>query len=193
MAGNFLRVKDRKTANILRHPLRYTIIFIIADSVEPMTVQMIADKLNMKHGNVFYHVKKLVEVGALKLERTEEVNSFVTKYYGLAVDDIYFSKDSLQEVNKSYLAECNNLVARRAMNNYIYAVFPESISYDASDAINDVMKMKYYYFKPDDIWKIAGEVNKIFEKYATTPEEGVEYATIKGIGKCRVPARIIEE
>lgn len=185
MSKNILQVNDKEMANLLRHPLRYTILFTISDLNEPVTVQMVADKLDMKHGNVFYHMKKLLEAGVIKLSRTEVLNSFITKYYELAVDDIYFTKESLKSVNVSYLAECNNLIFNRAINNFVEAVYPKDLGYDVTDAINDWIVTTTYYLDPEDIGKISGEIKEVFKKYQKTTEEGTRYSIISGAGKFR--------
>lgn len=182
---NILHVKDPKLGKILRNPIRYSIIFAIGDERGPTTVKQIADRLDMKHGNVFYHVKKLYDVGVLKVVKTELINGIAMKYYEIAYDDIYYNEGSLDEVSPSDIAGCSRLVFKRATDNFIESVHPSNISYEITDAIYDVVQKREYYFNPDDIAKISKEIIQIYEKYEVTPDEGVKYSILKGIGKYR--------
>lgn len=67
---------------------------------EALTVKTIAEEMGDAHGKVYYHVKKMLDMDALELVRTEKVKGFTAKYYRLAFDEIQADYDSEGEPPK---------------------------------------------------------------------------------------------
>lgn len=85
-----LLIDSRKKHKIFTDSLRQDILSVIRQSTTPQSVKMIADALNIAHAKIHYHVKKLSEIDALKLAKTDEINGITVKYYELAFDKVNF-------------------------------------------------------------------------------------------------------
>lgn len=68
----------------LRHPLRRTILSVLAGD-EPRSPRELAERLDQPLSNLSYHVRVLVDCGALKLVRTQQVRGSTQHFYRSAV------------------------------------------------------------------------------------------------------------
>lgn len=85
-----LLIDSRKKHKIFTDLLRQDILAVIKQSSSPQSVKMIADTLSIAHAKIHYHVKKLLEIDALRLAKTDEINGITVKYYELAYDKVNF-------------------------------------------------------------------------------------------------------
>jgi len=82
-------------------PYRVKIQVIFAKNGEAMTVKEVADIMGEAHGKVYYHIKKMIKVGALEVERTEKINGITAKYLRLTFDRIEVKEDHGEDLKGS--------------------------------------------------------------------------------------------
>ncbi|NNE43370.1 MAG: helix-turn-helix transcriptional regulator [Gemmatimonadetes bacterium] len=63
-SGKTLHVTDPKTIRALASPLRMEILQTL-DPAKPMTIAEIAEQLGKPRGSLYYHVRKLIEIGVV--------------------------------------------------------------------------------------------------------------------------------
>lgn len=94
-----------KEMKIVLDPYRAKIIKVYEDSKEPLTVKQVADSLGEVPAKVHYHVKKLLSIDLLELDKTKIINGIVAKYYRLKYK--YMIIDSTNLSSNLYLAASN--------------------------------------------------------------------------------------
>lgn len=85
-----LIIDSIKKHKIYVDPIRQEIINAYRQSENPLSVKMISDIINLPHSKVHYHTKKLLEIDALCLVKTDKINGIIQKYYALNFDVVNF-------------------------------------------------------------------------------------------------------
>lgn len=76
---------------VMTDPYRLRIYHIFNNaSPTPLTVKDVATRMDEPHGKVYYHIKKMLDIEALKLVREETIKGITAKYYSLAFESIDF-------------------------------------------------------------------------------------------------------
>ena len=88
-------------------PLRKKIILVYLKEKKSFTAKQVATKINVAPAKVNYHIKKLVDYGALVLDKTESINGIIAKYYKSAYETIMFKGGELS--NEVYLSQSSLL------------------------------------------------------------------------------------
>lgn len=78
---DIFEIKDIEQLKAISDPLRIKIIWEIVESAQ--TGKMIADTLELPASKVHYHLKELERVGIVVVEKTEEKNGIIQKFYRL--------------------------------------------------------------------------------------------------------------
>jgi len=115
-----LELKTIKDIRTMTDPYRLEIIRIFQRSEpESLTVKDIAREMDEPHGKVYYHVKKMIDIGAVELKRTEKINGIVAKYYMLAFDEMSSShkNNQLDEHNDEIKSAYSDMIAN-LFNNH---------------------------------------------------------------------------
>ncbi|MFC0189747.1 ArsR/SmtB family transcription factor [Fictibacillus aquaticus] len=73
------KLEELEQLRVISDPLRLKVIWEIID--EAKTGKMVADILEAPAPKIHYHLKELERVGLVKVERTEEKNGIVQKFY----------------------------------------------------------------------------------------------------------------
>lgn len=76
------------------------------------TVKQIADKLGEVPAKVYYHVKKLQNVGILELVHTEEINGIVSKYYSKTAESfqVHLSEEADEAYKSTMIGETQRMI-----------------------------------------------------------------------------------
>lgn len=70
--------------DIYMSPMRQQILRELSIAKAPMTPKMLADRLQISASGVQHHIKKLMLLGLMELDRTELVNGITASFYKLA-------------------------------------------------------------------------------------------------------------
>ncbi len=107
------RILHLKTINEIRtmtDPYRMKILQVFSKYNRAITVKEIAVEMNEVHGKVYYHVQKMMKVGALEITKTEKINGIVAKYYEIAFDEMIVGDDKLEDDHAEEAMDSMSLV-----------------------------------------------------------------------------------
>jgi DNA-binding transcriptional ArsR family regulator len=86
-------IKDLETLKVLTDPLRLQIMEVL--SLEPQTVNQVADKLGLSGSRLYYHFNMLEERRLIKVVETRTVNNIIEKVFWMSAEEISIDKDLL--------------------------------------------------------------------------------------------------
>lgn len=178
-------LKDINRINTFRHPIRHKIMILLRNEGVPMTVQMISKEMNMKHGNVFYHMKKLLDADLIELVKTKIVNGITSKYYLRKHDYIYYDVENLEPQSGVLDTEYNKSIFSTVLSDFMNEVFPTEMDIEDRDVVYDALHREFHYFEPEDITTIRQELLDVLGKYDKKTETSIEYTSLLAIGKRR--------
>lgn len=184
MAIREIVLKDPKVIKTFTHPICGKVFITMRRFGQPMTVKMIADALDMKHGNVFYHVKKLVDIDLLRVERTESINGIIAKYYVRNYDHVHISTAFKNDSPYQHFQFVNTMFKER-LNDYLLQIHPPEVTLDDTKSADDFMRLGDYQFDPDDLQKIEEEIITVFQKYHKETTHSKHYIALVSAGQHR--------
>lgn len=91
-----VKLTTKKELEIFMNPVRQQLLRQLEISKGPMTPKMLADKLGISASGVQHHIKKLISLGVILLDHTEQINGITASFYkpaevtvqiGLDMDD----------------------------------------------------------------------------------------------------------
>lgn len=95
---------------IMSDPLRMTIFKAFHHLNRPATAKQVADELRLAPAKVHYHVQKLLSIGILELDHTEEINGIIAKFYKTSVDSFVIDYTNISDkVKSSVYSKSENL------------------------------------------------------------------------------------
>lgn len=107
MSAKVLEVKTDEDVQMIFEPVRKNIMLIYLHADNPMTSKEVAIKLGEAPSRINYHIKKLVEYGALYLHHTKSINGIIAKYYSCEYEHIMFKVGDLS--SEVYLSQSSLL------------------------------------------------------------------------------------
>lgn len=91
-----VRLTTKKELEIYMNSVRQQLLRQLEISKTPMTPKMLADKLGISASGVQHHIRKLISLGVILLDHTEQINGITASFYkpaevtvqiGLDLDD----------------------------------------------------------------------------------------------------------
>lgn len=102
-----LAITKDEEVKIIFDPLRKKIMLVYLRQKKPLTAKQVATILEIAPSKINYHIKKLVDFGALELNKTESINGIIAKYYICPYETIIFKGGELS--NDVYLSQATLL------------------------------------------------------------------------------------
>lgn len=102
-----LTITKDEEVKIVFDPLRKKIMLVYLKEKKALTAKQVATILDVAPSKINYHIKKLVDFGALELNRTESINGIIAKYYICPFETIMFKGGELS--NEVYLSQSSLL------------------------------------------------------------------------------------
>lgn len=112
-------IKNRDQLKIISDPLRVKILMLLIE--KEYTGQNISELLDISRAKIHYHLKALEKVGFIKLERTEEKNGIMQKFYRavaksyLPGEDLFPYAQEISSANRVALLNTMDRVKERLM------------------------------------------------------------------------------
>lgn len=89
-----LYLQSIKELKAVSHPFRMAIIKLFGvDPDEPLSVKMIAEKLNEPASKIHYHLKELEKIKIVEMVKTREINGILEKFFLPTAKKITIKKD----------------------------------------------------------------------------------------------------
>lgn len=179
-----LQLKTKEDVKIMTDPYRVDIIQVFRkNNNTPLTVKEIADALDEPHGKVYYHVKKLEKIGAIKLEYTKNINGITAKYYILDFEEIdikYKSKDGTSdEIELNHTLSMISKYYDDSKNAFIEYV-KKTKEYESADKLKpgektSTLTSTNMYFTKDSYEQFSRELRELIDKYGDEKKELDEF------------------
>jgi len=87
MMKDVFMINSLEIVKVLSVPLRVQILWELLDQAK--TGKMLADQFEMPAAKIHYHLQELLKIDIITIERTEEKNGIVQKFYRLAAKNLY--------------------------------------------------------------------------------------------------------
>lgn len=107
----------REKRNIYYNPTRQDIVRLLRLNGRSMTPKELADRLDISASSATFHIKKLMELGIVELERTQVIHGITARYYRLAEALV-----NLGNVRPGGDREASNLFLRQAADQVLEGV-----------------------------------------------------------------------
>lgn len=107
-----MEIDNEKDLRTYMQPQRLDILFLLESRPEGMTAKQVADALHMAPSSAGHHLRKLEQLGLVKIARTQLIHGFKAKFY--TTTDITVTINAVRE-NKGLLnhALMQNILAQR--------------------------------------------------------------------------------
>lgn len=164
-------LKSPEEIKIMSDPLRLTIFKAFHHLNRPATAKQIADALTLAPAKVHYHVQKLLSIGILELDHTEEINGIIAKFYKTSVDSFVIDYSNISDkVRSSVYSKSENLYIS-TFNAYrdtfidnirkkVEKQQPTTSENRSGFLIHNALKLEQ-----KDYEKFYGEMTELVEKY----------------------------
>lgn len=149
-------------------PFKYRILTSFYKLKAPATVKQIADAINEVPAKVHYHVKKMEQIGILKLSYTKEINGIIAKYFEPTAESFDIKcTDELAEPNKKLmLAESQRILA--GFYETSKNIFLDQLSYssEVNAKTNGQVTIQDLYLTDEEAEEFEQYVSSFVSKYS---------------------------
>ena len=167
-------------------PYRIDIIQILKRAKEkPLTVKDIADALGQPHGKVYYHVKKMFDIGALRVEKVEKINGITAKYYALNFSYMEIKSEGVAgsevQMKMNHSMTLINKLYDDSKAEFLASVQEESKKKGKSEEAADgdmILTTNSLYFTPESYKDFKREMEELFSRYEKKQEIEAEFERI---------------
>ena len=171
-----ITLTDRRIIRKYLHPIRLEISLILTD-MKPRTVQMIARKLGMDHGKIYYHMKVLEDLKLVRVVKTIKINNITARYYKRVYTKIFIDK----HFDLSRLPEYQ-VIKRSALANILRNFFLEVVpplDNTRSNLDEDlIIHHASVRLNKNDFGDLEDEILNVFKKYESTDEKDHVYTAL---------------
>lgn len=151
------------------HPLRSSILMLFAADV-PLSVQRMAEKLELPHGKVYYHVRKLVDHGFLEEVRRSTINGIEERFYLPAASSFVLSAELAKSPGlRASLSSAADDVFDHVVGEVRKSILGRSWSFQVSEG----------YFTDEECHAIGEEIAQLFKRYQK-PRPGAVLTSFTG-------------
>lgn len=183
------KIKELTTleeVQVISVPYRIKILNCMYSFKVPVTVKNIADKMGETPAKIHYHIKKMEQVGIVKLVYTENIKGIMAKFYEPVAEQFHLNhKEGMDKDKLQFLSETQKTIA---------SIFDESKSHflnqiDAASKNpegmkhNGLIRNDDIYLTQEEFKNIQTEVNEIYRKYSQGANQPgkIKYKTFFGM------------
>ncbi len=157
---SFTKEEDIK---VLSDPYRIRILDTYKTLARPATVKQVADKLGDSSAKVTFHVKKLIALGLLTLDHTEQINGITAKFYKLEYESISIAR-----------SDENSTVKFNPVGDAILRMMQQDLkALSQTQADTSVFTHQTLYLSEEDFKSLSQEIVSLNQKYSA-PKEGLK-------------------
>jgi DNA-binding transcriptional ArsR family regulator len=166
-----LTVSSKEDIKIISSPQRQRIFKLLNMSDKPLHGKEIADKIGIKAPSAHFHIKKLEEIGAVKISHTQNINGIIATYYECAVDIMMAGEDFLESSDDEHIRDKLLLTANvfnEAKTTFVNAL-GKMLREDTQSHESDYFAMllnSAIYLSSEDMELFNDEMNTLLKKYA---------------------------
>jgi predicted transcriptional regulator len=166
-----LAVSSKEDIKIISSPQRQRIFKLMQMNDKPLHGKEIADRLGIKAPSAHYHLRKLEEVGAIRVSHTQNINGITATYYEPAVDIMMTGEDFLSSTDDEHIS--NKLLLTANVFNEAKTSFVNTLGKKLRESTQSrdsfyfaMLQSTIIYLSSEDMELLNEEVNTLFKKYA---------------------------
>lgn len=166
------KIKELTTleeVQIFSVPYRIKILDCMYSMGVPSTVKNIADKMGETPAKIHYHVKKMEQVGIIKLVYTKNINGIIAKFYEPAAEQYHITHhEGMNEDNSKMLNKTQKAIASiydESKKNFIDQLGKEKENSNAYTRGDEV------YLTQEEFINMKIELDNIFRKYSSNDKQ----------------------
>lgn len=182
-----MTVSSANDIKVISSPQRQNILKLLKSVDKPLHGKDIADRLELKPASVHFHLKKLEDIGAVRVHHTQSINGITARFYEAAIDEIVMEENFLKTsddllTRQKILMTANTFNTCR--NSFIKALrrkMQES-STDKTGA-KDLLTIlnKILFLSKDETGLLYKELAALFEKYGKASPDKNAYSLFLSI------------
>lgn len=190
-----LTVSSEDDVKVISSPQRRHIFKILQMEGKPLHGKEIADRLGIKAPSAHFHLKKLEQIGAVRVSHTQVINGITARYYEAAVDGMIAGEDFLEPADDERIKQKLLFTARifqEAKDSFIQALRKHMQTDAAAEpppetrliaAVDEVL-----YLSADETAVFYQEMEALLEKYAAPAPGKTAYSLFLSIAESHVGA-----
>lgn len=169
--SRLLIVSSPEDLKIISSPQRQRIFKILQTAGRPLHGKEIADSIGIKAPSAHFHLRKLEEVGAVKVSHTQNINGITATYYIPAVDGMIVGEDFLISTDDEQISERLVFAANifdEAKRSFVKALGMRLRKEATGSGSSQLTAMvnKVLYLSECDVKSFYEEMDALIKKYA---------------------------
>lgn len=183
-----LAVSSNEDLKVVSSPQRQRIFKLLQTAGRPMHGKAIADCLGIKAPSAHFHLRKLEEIGAVRISHTESINGITATYYEPAVDGMIVGEDFMTDSDDERTGEKLLFAANifnEAKNCFIKALGRKLRDNACSSDSGTLTALdnEILYLSPDDIKSFYKEMDVLLKKYKGFSPDKQPYALFMSVSE----------
>lgn len=170
---------------VLTDPYRMKILDVFIEQQKPLTVKMVADRLEETPAKVFYHVKKLIDIDMLKLDHIQVINGINAKYYKLMYNEISFDiLDESSKIKKDFkIDEITKLVLKNidAFRDEVLNKRDRTKTKEITKEDSFFISVKNLYLTEEEYKEFKDFTSKFVSKHSKIDDTKKKFLVISGL------------
>lgn len=169
-------------------PYRLKILKTLHGENTEKTVKQIAVELGEAPNKVHYHVKKLVDFGALELIKTENINGIIAKYYSTAYEGFIIgnegnSEETISVKGNVLSAALDEVVSKFKVDMFTYMNLVAEQGKEAQRGLE--INYEKLYMTKEEKEQYNKEIKKLISKYMKEDKDKEVYTTIQTLTRIK--------
>lgn len=170
-------IREIEQLKVISDPLRIKILWEILD--EAKTGKILSDLLEVPAPKIHYHLKEMERVGLLKVERTEEKNGIIQKFYrpvaqSFSISEILPDQRNAVKDELSNALKENILVSLDKTKSMIRKLDPEVLAYTESPLKFGYRHVKLSHDQVKQLHEKAKEISELISEFKKNESEDGE-------------------
>ncbi len=168
--SRLLVISSAEDLKVISSPQRQRIFKLLQTAGKPLHGKAIADFVGIKAPSAHFHLRKLEEIGAVRISHTQSINGITATYYEPAVDDIITGEDFLTTSDDAQITE--KLILAANLFNEAKTSFIEALGKNLRDEAHpsdtgtfSTLLNEILYLSSEDIKPFHEELKVLLGKY----------------------------
>jgi predicted transcriptional regulator len=166
-----LSISSPEDLKVVSSPQRQRIFKLLQTSDKPLHGKEIADNLGVKAPSAHFHLRKLEEIGAVRISHTQSINGITATYYEPAVDIMITGEDFLSSSDDEHIRD--KLLFTASVFNEAKTTFVNALGKKMRDGVRSPDSETFatllnviLYLSSIDAETLCNELDCLIKKYS---------------------------
>lgn len=176
-----LAISAPEDLKVVSSPQRQRIFKLLQTAGKPLHGKEIADCVGIKAPSAHFHLRKLEEIGAVRVSHTQNINGITATYYEPAVDGMVTGEDFLSPSDDEQISE--KLLFTASIFNEAKTSFVKALgkklrdnAYSTDSGTFATLLNEILYLSSEDIKPFNEEMDALLKKYTDFSPDKQPYA-----------------